>query len=257
MNEVVSSFFNSASPSMSKKRAGIGVIIANAINACEYHFYKYNNTNIKISVKELSQLFNIKEPDREIQYNHDLENEMLLFDYASVSNAHLPMNRDYILRKNRIFNEFFSLKNIEELDISKNRNISNKTLAVHLRGTDKAGEVPAPTSVQIRSKVSNMLDKHDIDRIFLATDDIRYQNELVRYFGKLVTFESDKTISQNGKAIHLKRNRKRINFEVMKDIYSLSQSPYLLYSFSNVSYVALILGIDKFHDSGCLNQLDE
>ena len=256
MSEAVSSFFNSKSPSMSKKRAGIGVILVNTINACEYHVYKYNNDNIKISIKELSKLFTIKDFDCHIEYSHDLEHEMSLFSYSSVSNAHLPLNKDYVFRKNKVFNTFFTLKNIDELNLAKKRNITGKTLAVHLRGTDKVGEVTPPTSSQIKNKVSKMLDQYDIDRIFLATDDIRYQTELVKYFGNLVFFETDKKISKNGKAIHFKRNRDRINLEVLKDIYCLSESPYFLYSFSNVSYVALILGINNFQDTGCLNQLD-
>lgn len=239
---------------MKKTKAGIGVIIANTINACEYHFCKYKNLNVKISVKEIDELFEVKKPRIDIDYSHDLERELSLLSYSSVSNAHIPMNSDYLKRKNYIFNSFFMFKHLDLLQSACKNYLTTKTLAVHLRGTDKSGEIPAPTTEQIKKSVVTMLEKHDIDRIFLATDDMRYQNEMLKYFGNLVVYESDKTISTNGKAIHLRRSRQGLNFEVIKDIYCLSQSPYFLYSFSNVSYLALILGIEKFQDTGCLNQ---
>ena len=65
---------------------------------------------------------------------------------------------------------------------------------------------------------------------------------------------TEKNVSKDGRPIHFDlSNRKKLNQELMIDVYLLSKSKYFLYCFSNVSYLALIMGIHDFDKIDCVN----
>jgi hypothetical protein len=100
-----------------------------------------------------------------------------------------------------------------------------------------------------------MLEKHDINNIFLATDDIYYQDLVIKNFKDLVRYR-ERTVSLDGKPVHFlcsKDERYRFDREVMFDTYLLAMSNYFLYSFSNTSYLALTIGINNFKKIDCIN----
>jgi hypothetical protein len=149
---------------------------------------------------------------------------------------------------------FFKLKDNEYYEVEKNKYINDKTLSIHIRGTDKSSEINPPSINSIFSKVEEMIDNNEIDNIFLATDDIFYINNMISRFGSIVKYRKNKKISFDGRPLHFIDDRTELNKELMIDVYLLSESKYFLYCFSNVSYLALTMGINNFKKIKCINE---
>ena len=90
-----------------------------------------------------------------------------------------------------------------------------------------------------------IFNEHQMDKIF---------NFKSRY-GDRVIFNNENIISNNDKPVHFNNDRNLINLQVINDVYILSKSKCLYYTFSNVSYFALILGFDNFLKTINLNNL--
>ncbi len=245
-----------SSRGMTKNHAGFCVIFNNCINVCKLHQEKFNNSDVLVDVPEINNLFNLRNI-KDLPYTYDIESVFVdlvvkgLYDNSS--NAHVICDSDKLIAKNKIYNEFFELKNIEDYEKEALKFIDDKTLAIQLRGTDKHNEVTPPSVEQIESHIKQMLSNNTINSIFLSTDDIVYQNLLIEKFGDIVKYR-DKDISMNGNPLHFIDDRTELNKDLMMDIYLLSKSKYFLYSFSNVSYLALTIGINNFEKIKCLNE---
>lgn len=239
---------------MSKSHAGFCAIFNNTVNVCKYHFEIFNNNDILIQNDEINELFETKKIDNIFDYDFDLEKSYDDSKFPNPSNAHVICDYNLVKEKNRIFNTFFKLKDIKQYESEKNNFINDNTLSIHIRGTDKSTEVNPPGLDLIYYKIDEMLRLYsNIDNIFLATDDIYYVNNLQSRYGDKLRFRKDKKISIDGRPIHFIEDRTLINRELMLDVYLLSQSKYFLYCFSNVSYLALTLGINNFIKIDCLN----
>lgn len=239
---------------MSKHRAGFGAIFNNTVNVCKYHYEKYGNSDILIKNDEINELFKTNISYGLDEYVNDLETEYDQSGYPNDSNAHVICDKEAVLSKNKIYNMFFELRDLDYFESKRTMLIDDKTLSIHLRGTDKQTEVRPPTPFEIYQSIKGMMDKNDIDNIFLATDDVRYQDFIISKFGKIVRFLDDKEISSNGQPLHLRNmDRSILNKQLMTDVYLMSKSKFFLYCFSNVSYLALTLGINDFHKIDCLN----
>ena len=98
------------------------------------------------------------------------------------------------------------------------------------------------------------LKKDTFDQIFLSTDDLFYVNLLENKYGKdIVKYNTKNTIRYNKHPIHHSGDRTKLNKEVLSDVYLLSHVNTFLYCFSNVSFLSLIMGIDKFTEIKNLN----
>jgi len=238
---------------MNKNRAGFGAIFNNTVNVCKYHYEKFNNNNIFIDNNEINEIFYTKEINNKDEYLYDLEKS---YDsmYPNPSNAHVICDIERVKEKNKIFNIFFKLKDIEYYEFEKNKYINDKTLSIHIRGTDKSSEVTPPNIEYIFSSIQEMIDNNEIDNIFLATDDMFYIDKITSRFGNIVKYYKDKTISLDGRPLHFIDDRTKLNKELMTDVYLLSESKYFLYCFSNVSYLALTMGINNFKKIKCINE---
>lgn len=237
---------------MNKNRAGFGAIFNNTLNVCKYHYENFNNDDILIDNIEINDLFYTKSVTDTNLY--DLEKSYDDSMYPNPSNAHVICDVEMVKQKNIIYNKFFKLKNIEEYEEIKNKFINNRTLAIQIRGTDKSIEIRPPSLESIFLKVQDMLDSNEIDNIFLATDDIYYIDNMKSKFGNIVKHRDDITISKDGRPLHFIDDRTKINKELMTDVYLLSQAKFFLYCFSNVSYLALTLGINNFKKIQCINE---
>lgn len=239
---------------MNKNRAGFGAIFNNTVNVCKYHYEKFNNNDILINNEEINDLFDTKLEYDINEYSYDLEKSYDDSMYPNPSNAHVICDVEMVKQKNFIYNKFFKLKNIQEYEEIKGNFINNKTLAIHIRGTDKSIEIKPPSLESIFSKIQSMLDSNEIDNIFLATDDIYYIDNMKSKFGNIVKYRDDITISKDGRPLHFTNDRTKINKELMTDVYLLSQAKFFLYCFSNVSYLALTMGINNFKKIECINE---
>jgi hypothetical protein len=247
------SFYRAIGPGMNKNWAGFGSIFNNTVNVCKYHYEKFNNFDVLIEHDEINCIFETPVISDKSEYTYDLEKSYDESMYPNPSNAHVLCNVEQVKEKNKIFNMFFKLKDLEYYELERSKYINDKTLAVHIRGTDKCSEIVPPNLDHIFLKVQEMIDENEIDNIFLATDDMYYVNSMKLKFGDIVKYRETNTISLDSCPIHLIEDRTKINKEVMIDIYLLSESKYFLYCFSNVSYLALTMGINNFKQINCLN----
>ena len=129
--------------------------------------------------------------------------------------------------------------------------ITNKTLGIQIRGTDKKNEIPEPSIDNIIQKIDRYFDMVDIQNIFLATDDIKYLNPIKERYGNVVVYDDTIHISSDNAPLHNLPNRDIINEEVLSSVFILSSCSHFLYSFSNVSLLALIMGAN--HHQTILN----
>jgi len=250
------SFYRSESKSMRPSVAGFSVIFNSTIHIGEYHYKKYKNLDFLVQVDEISDLFNTPEIKFDIsEYTTNIESEFMKdTTYCAKSHAHMICNKDIIINKNEIYNKFFSLKNTSLYESILNDYIDSKTLSIHLRGTDKSSEVGELNLENVKKHIEKMTSENDIEKIFISTDDIKYIDFINNNFSNYKIVYTEKKISKDGRPIHFDlSNRKELNQELMKDVYLLSKSKYFLYCFSNVSYLALIMGIHNFDKIDCVN----
>ena len=131
--------------------------------------------------------------------------------------------------------------------------ITNKTLGVQIRGTDKKVEVPEPDIDNIIKKIDEYFEVTDVQNIFLATDDVKYLNPIRERYGNLVLYDESIHISTDSNPLHNLPNRDIINEEVLSSVFILSRCSHFLYSFSNVSLLALIMGVNNYQTIANLN----
>lgn len=123
-------------------------------------------------------------------------------------------------------------------------------IGVHHRGTDKKTEVPIVSfdrTLQSLQQLVEALNKDVYDnlRIFVATDDAQFLNEvMVRYPSKVVF--NDFVRSTNGKPLHLSQDMYGTNYqkgkEAIIDCYLLSKCDHLIYpSASSFSHLSTLL----------------
>ena len=128
--------------------------------------------------------------------------------------------------------------------------IDKDTLGIQIRGTDKKEELP---EIKIET-IFNLIDFNHKEKIFVATDDKYYLNCLLDRYGSKIIYDDTLQISGGSRSIHHNcTNRSQVNEEVLSSVYLLSKCSHFLYSFSNVSLLALIIGINDFKSVDYLN----
>lgn len=236
-------------------KAGICAIINEAVNICQYHVNKFGNYDVLIDSAELSNIFDFKIKYHKSLYTWDIRSDYVNSGIRNPSNAHTVFKSKLVQEKRAILNSLFFLKNNDKMILDTDKFVNDRTLGIHLRGTDKIGEVKPVDISKLFTKIDFMITEKKIDNIFLATDDQWYLNLLLDKYSELLLFDYNKIFSKNGKPIHFKRNRKNINQEVIRDCLTLSKCPYFIYSFSNVSYLALTMGVGDFKEVYCANTI--
>lgn len=236
---------------------GFGALCNHTINMCMIHKDLHKNTKINIIDPQLQELFEFvafQDPEEQtydiLQYHYANEN---LFN--NPSNAHRIAIPEIINSKNVLFNDLFKIKELEVYDKIADEYMSDNTLAIQLRGTDKYTDKVTPVDPnKIIAHISMMLDENtNINKIFLATDDVIYRNLLKNNFGDKLTYITENKVSTDGQPIHFGHDRSIMNKQAFTEAYVLSKSKYFLYSFSNISYLALTMGINNFKKIKNLN----
>jgi hypothetical protein len=235
---------------------GFCSIVCGIIDISLEHYVLYNNFNIEINEPQTLKLFDNISPKTNKTYNAGswwLERYFSNQIYQPEYNAHTPANIDNLKIKNKVYNEILKIKDeyLEVFEIKRKRyNIDENTLGIQIRGTDKKNELP---EIKIEN-VCSMIDNNQKEKIFVATDDKMYLDALIERYGSRITYDSSITISNNKEPLHLNTsNRPKINEEVLSSVYLLSCCGSFLYSFSNVSLLALIMGVNNFETFNHLN----
>jgi hypothetical protein len=239
------------------EKKGFGSIIIWYIEIIDY-YSKLNYTDYIIKDQRLCKVLDfLQEGTGEnvsAMYLQEYLNGKILHNNNSF---HIP-NFEDIKNKNIIFNKHFFIKNKKCMDnkIEKIK-ISEKSHAFHIRGTDKFSEIKEIEINNVLIAIDRVL-KHS-DFIFISTDDEKYLKCIYDVYGyKKITHDETKQISFGNLPIHHRfsdlENNDKEAFEVA---YTLSKFKNFSYSFSNLSHLALVLGVDNFSNIYNLNNLIE
>jgi hypothetical protein len=239
-------------PEYRYEQKGFCSIINQLIDIADFHFNKYNNHNFFVRNKDVEELFDLNNLDGADKYDAGSEflNKYFAGEYDNSFNEHVVANRNHLLKKNIIFNTLMKIKKQYLLEFEekyKDLKIDENTIAVHLRGTDKNSEIP-DFSIE---KVFKMIDVQRLnsEKIFVSTDDKRYLDLMINEYGlENILYDSSMLISHTGNAVHksFADQKFRVNKESLMSAYLLSKCKRFLYCFSNLSYIALIMGVNDF-----------
>lgn len=238
---------------------GFCSIVCAIIDIALEHYAVYDNLNCSIFESQTLKLFDNAYEDGDDEYdagswwlNRFFQNELHHSDY----NAHTIANIENLKLKNKVFNSILKIKEDKRKIFEKkftDLGITDKTLGVQIRGTDKKVEVPEPNIDNIIRKIDEYFEVTDTQNIFLATDDVKYLNPIKERYGSLVLYDDSIHISTDNNPLHNLPNRDIINEEVLSSVFILSRCNHFLYSFSNVSLLALIMGVNNYQTIANLN----
>jgi len=226
---------------------GFCSIVCGIIDIALEHYSVYGNCDCEVADPQTLKLFDSIHTG-ECEYDAGpwwLEKFFANKLHHSEYYAHTVANRDNLLLKNMIFQNILSIKKDKLLKFDnkyKSLGITDRTLAVQIRGTDKNTEIKEPDIDNIILKIDSYFESNLIDNIFLATDDIKFFDKLKSRYGDLLLYDNEVRMSVDGSPLHILPDRDVINEEVLSNVYILSRCKHFLYSFSNVSLLALIMG---------------
>lgn len=224
---------------------GFTSIFNQIIVLAKIHYNLYGNYNVFVEDYQILNLFdNMYIPhsgDTTYNVSDIFFEDFFAGKYENDYNAHKLVNIDDL--KTRQISKFLKYKDevlVEFLKIKENLFGLNKFIGVQIRGTDKNTELPSIKIDNVITHIDAAIEKYPTHKIFIATDDNTYLSIIRDKYGSKVVFNEGHMISYNGNPLHTNHvNRERVNREVMLDVYLLSCCDYILYSFSNVSFLAL------------------
>lgn len=236
---------------------GFCSIVCGIIDMALEHYIVNDNFNIEISENQTLELFDNISPKTNQTYNTGswwLERYFSNQIYQGQYTAHTPANLDNLKIKNKVYTHILKIKD-EYLNKFENKRlqlgINDNTLGIQIRGTDKKQELP---EIEIQN-IFNLIDGVEKEKIFVATDDKYYLDCLIDRYGVRIVYDDSLQISSGSQSIHHNcSNRSQVNEEVLSSVYLLSKCSYFLYSFSNVSLLALIMGVNNFQFVDYLNK---
>ncbi len=236
---------------------GFCSIVCGIVDMALEHYIVNDNFNIEVVESQTLNLFDNISPKSNKFYNVGswwLERYFSNQIYQGQYNAHTPANIDNLKVKNKVYNNILRIKDeyVEKFENKRVKlGIDGDTLGVQIRGTDKKEELP---EIEIET-VFELIDSNDREKIFVATDDKYYLEYLLDRYGSRIIYDNTLQISSGSQSIHHNcLNRSQVNEEVLSSVYLLSKCSHFLYSFSNVSLLALIIGINDFEFVDYLNR---
>ena len=239
---------------------GFCSIVCAIIDIALEHYEVYDNLNCSVNDLQTLKLFDNVYDNFDLEYDAGswwLERFFQNQLHHSEYNAHTLANLENIKLKNKVLNSILTIKPDKIAKFEKKIsqfNITDRTLGIQIRGTDKKNEIPEPGIDTIIKKIDYYFETTDVQNIFLATDDIKYLNPLKEKYDNLLLYDESLLISSDDTPLHNLPDRERINEEVLSSVYILSRCNHFLYSFSNVSLLALIMGANDFKTIMNLNQ---
>ena len=250
-------YISYSDPRFNYQYKGFCSIVCGVIDMALEHYIVNDNFNIEISETQTLDLFDNISPKTNQTYDVGswwLERYFSNQIYQNQYNAHTPANIDNLQIKNKVYTNVLKIKDkyVEKYESKKiELGIDDSTLGIQIRGTDKNKELP---EIKVES-IFELIDQNLKDKIFVSTDDKKYLDLLVDRYGNRIIYDSSLQISSDSQALHHNcPDRFKINEEVLSSVYLLSKCKYFLYSFSNVSLLALIMGANDFQFIDYLNK---
>jgi hypothetical protein len=154
-------------------------------------------------------------------------------------------------KANRIFNKYFKFNDFILDEVNK-LNITNKTLGIHYRGTDKLYDKNQANSITRSDMiliVKDYVENNDIDHIFCCSDEQLFINEIKRiYPNKLIQYEQSRSnedsvnygFFRNGHKCN-DRERDALTYSCIIDMLALSKCTTIIKTSSALSSFSKIL----------------
>lgn len=241
---------------------GFCSIVNQIIDIAGLHQKHHNNFNVIINEPQTLNLFNPKfNGNTEDSYDSSVFflEEFFNGRIDNTYNAHTLANVDDLKRKKMILDSILEIKPelISQFEIElQNLMEGENFIGIQLRGTDKVTEISEAPIDNIFKHIDDVLNETKINKIFLATDDMKYLSAMTNRYGEdVVKYNTSNLFSHDSKPLHMTTNREKINLDVLRDVYFLKNSKYLCYTYSNVGYLALIMGIDNLQGFKNLNEI--
>lgn len=240
---------------------GFCSIINQVIDISLLHHKIHGNYNVDIEDPQILKFFDVLYKESYDEYYDTgtlFLNEFFNGNIDNSHNAHTTPNIDNLIIKNNTLNSILTLKdeilvNFEE--VLKEKFDGEEYIGVQLRGTDKKNEISPVPDEKIIEGIDSILSETKLKRIFLATDDIKYVNLITERYGDHITINEGNIFSMDSKPIHFTENKEKINLDVLFDVYFLKNSSYICYTYSNVGYLAMIMGINNIKGFKILNEV--
>ena len=216
---------------------GFCSIVCAIIDIALEHYSVYGDCDCQVVESQTLELFDsIHKGESEYDagswwLERFFSNELHHSEYS----AHTVADPSNLILKNMILQNILSIKKDKLLKFEnkyKGLGLTDKTLA----------EIEEPNIDNIIDKIDSYFESNLIDNIFLATDDSKFFNKLKSCYGDLLLYDNEVRMSEDGTPLHRLSDRDVVNEEVLSNVYILSRCKHFLYSFSNVSLLALIMG---------------
>jgi hypothetical protein len=240
---------------------GYGSIVCGIIDIALEHYMEYGNYNILVDEPQTLELFDCISNSTDQLYD---AGSWFLQKYFSNTltyskyNAHTIANISNLKIKNKIFNKILKIKDnyLQEFNHTYiELGLDQNTLAIQIRGTDKKDELPEIKTERIFDLINYHLTIHTTSNIFVATDDKRYLNALIDRYSDLIVYDKNIIMSEDSQPLHHNTPiRSKLNEQVLSSVYMLSKCNHFLYSFSNVSLLALTMGANNFKSITNINK---
>lgn len=176
----------------------------------------------------------------------DVRTEFEIKELDFPGGAHNPIIDYEILQLKECFKHHFTIRSSNLPRRNFPPSSQGPVLGVHLRGRDKYREVALPSQRQVLRAIRTFLKEHPASGIYLATDDIKYYRLLRRNFPNLLIPIERTPPSRSRRPGHFEFSSEEELLEIDKsailDAFNLANCEYFMYSKSNLSYFALILG---------------
>lgn len=171
----------------------------------------------------------------------------------------------------KVLKKYIAIKPELEEEFKKETNKlfnGRKVLGVHHRGTDfKNGYTGHPVAVEIEEeleRVQKLVERHQMELIFLATDEERVVHQYYERFGAMMRWFPDVHRSDGCKSVAFSEDGRKnhhylLGKEVLRDVYVLSSCHGLLAGKSQVSYFAKLFNRfrDDIEDFECVEIIDK
>ena len=126
--------------------------------------------------------------------------------------------------------------------------LTEKTIGIHYRGNAyKVGFYGHPVCLEIEDYYPyiNECIAMGFNKIFIATDDNNALQKIKNKYSNLVTYYNDTMRSDNGIDVHDRKDRgnktgRRLGYEVLRDVYTLSRCEAFICGKSQVSFAVFV-----------------
>lgn len=217
------------------------------MNPFEYYFEKVSDVTLEDALQSKAVV------------EHNYYQRLYIESKCNMNSGYLP-SEEYIQIMAQLVKQYLHLNEFckESIKSDINETIGNKiTLGVHVRGADfKRNYKNHPNMVSIEEYVQvveKQMKRGGFEQIFLATDDSialemfqkTFSNKIV-YYKDVIRTDGNETVmrSINKRANH----HYKLGYEVLRDMYTLSECQGIVAGLSNVSIFSRIVKMSHDKD---------